>query len=340
VRVAVDAMGGDLAPREVVRGAVLGASRFGCEVVLTGPAGIVESEVLEARRRLGIDEGVVEVVDAPEVIGPDEAPVEAVRRKARSSLCAGIDLVSRGEAEGFLSAGNTGAIVAAALLRLRRIRGVDRPALASFFPTISGKGCLVLDLGASVDVRPEALAQFGTMGSVYARLVTGTESPRVALLNVGTEPRKGSERIRAAYDLLARSDLNFVGNVEGRDVFFDAADVIVCDGFVGNVLLKHTEGVVEAFYSLMRRSFSSRVSWRLLARALRPAFREIKRRLDYTEYGGAPLLGVRGIVIKSHGSSNAKAIANGLRVVASLAGRELLEEIAGRRRGVEEGSGR
>lgn len=320
MRIAVDAMGGDGAPKAPVEAAVAAARQGLAEVLLVGPA-----EALTALLPAGAP---VRVVPAEEVIAGDDQPVSAVQKKKKSSIVVGVSLVRRGEADGFVSAGNTGALMAAGLFVCGRIPGVKRPAISGIFPTLDGVGCVVLDLGAHMDADPENLYQYALMGSVYAEKVRGIARPRVGLLNVGTEETKGNEVTRQAYHLFKGAPFNFVGNVEGRDIFTRAADVVVCDGFVGNVLLKTLEGLGQGIFALLRQELTAGWRERLGTLLVRPALKRFARRVDYAEYGGAPLLGVNGAIIKCHGSSDARALLNGIGVAVRVA-RERVGEIIG-----------
>ncbi|MDA8066558.1 MAG: phosphate acyltransferase PlsX [Thermaerobacter sp.] len=316
MKIAVDAMGGDYAPAEVVRGALEGARAWQVDVVLVGNAELVRREAGDA----------AEVVDAPEVIAPEEPPAQAIRRKRRSSLAVGLRLLKEGRVDALVSAGSTGAMLAGGVLMVGGIPGVRRPALGTTLPTAEGWGTFLLDMGANVDVSPQELLQYGIMGSLYVERVLGVAQPRVAILNVGTEPNKGNEMCKAAHVLLASSHLNFVGNLEARDLPYGRADVVVCDGFVGNVVLKLMEGVGQAVFHLMRREI--RGPRAVLGGALlRPELVGLKRRLDYAEYGGAPLLGLARPVIKCHGSSRALAIRNGVRVARDYVVNQVAEQI-------------
>jgi glycerol-3-phosphate acyltransferase PlsX len=308
MRVAVDAMGGDHAPAEVVAGAVAAAERLGLEVLLVGPDEVVREQLRRHRAS-----GRVRVVHASQQVGMDESPTTALRRKPDNSITKGLELVRAGQADAFFSAGNTGAVMAAALLTLGRVEGVDRPAVAAVLPTLRGR-MVALDVGANVDCRPRHLLQFALMGSVYAERVLGIPSPRVGLLSNGEEAGKGNELVVRAGELLRATDLNFVGNVEGRQVFFGACDVLVCDGFVGNVVLKLGEGMAQGLFQIIREEVRRSLRAKFAVWLLRPRLRALRRRIDYTEYGGAPLLGVRGVVVIGHGSSNAHAVFNALRV--------------------------
>ena len=327
MRVALDAMGGDHAPREIVGGAAEAVRDLDVEVILVGPAERLKEELrhVPAPQR---GANALRIVDAPEVIGMAEAPAMALRRKRRSSIAVALDLVRRGEADAMVSAGNTGAVMAAALLTLRPIEGIDRPAIAAVLPTRRDRGrVIMLDAGANVDCRPKHLLQFGVMGSVYAARVLGVESPRVGLLSNGEEDTKGNELVIRAAELLRRSGLRFIGNVEGRGVFAGDADVVVCDGFVGNVVLKFGEGLALGIFSLLREELSRGLLVRLGVALARPRLRALALRLDHTEYGGAPLLGVDGICIVSHGSSKARAIRNAIGLAAESVRARMVEAI-------------
>jgi glycerol-3-phosphate acyltransferase PlsX len=261
----------------------------------------------------------IEIAHASEVIGMDEKAAQAVRSKRDSSMRVGLRLVREGKAAGFISAGNTGAAMATAKMVLGSLPHVDRPALAAVFPTSKGSAAVVVDVGANVDCKPHNLEQFAVMGEIYYRSIFGVGRPRVGLLSVGEEESKGNELTKEAYPLLKKLPLNFIGNVEGRDLYNGHAEVIVCDGFVGNVALKTSEGLVEAVRFLLKESLQSTITSQVGAMLSKRAFADFKKRLDYSEYGGAPLLGVKGVCIVGHGSSNANAIKNAIRVAAQFA---------------------
>jgi glycerol-3-phosphate acyltransferase PlsX len=316
-------MGGDHAPGEIVQGALLAAQNPGLRILLVGR----EDAVCAA---MGHHEhaGAVEVVGASEVIEMHESPAQAVRRKKDASLVVCAELVHAGRAQAMISAGNTGAAMAVALTRWGRIPGIDRPAIAAVLPTTTAQGrVVVLDAGANVDCSPQNLLQFGLMGSVYSQSVIGVAEPRVGILSNGEEAGKGNEQIRAAYALLSEAAIKFIGNVEGRDLFHGRVDVVVCDGFVGNVLLKVSEGVVELLMGLLQGELESKPWLKLPAALMRPAVREIRRRTDYSETGGAPLLGVDGVCIISHGRSSARAIANAIRAAGEAVKHGIVEQI-------------
>jgi len=299
VRIAVDAMGGEGAPGVEVEGALAAVRESGgaLEVVLVGDRKVVETE-LESRDTAGLP---VSVVNAEEVIGMHEAPAAAIRKKRRASIVVAVELHKRGEVDGVVSAGNTGAVVASSLLGLRVLGPVRRPGIASLFPTVRDPA-VVIDVGASIDSRPTDLLTFAVMGEAYARHVLGRERPRVGLVNIGEESTKGSELTQSAHRLLAESPLDFVGNVEGGNLLRGEADVVVCDGFVGNVMLKLTEGIIDVLAHVVGGDLAA------------SGLGALATQLDYAEYGGAPLLGVDGVVIIAHGSSSPKAIKNAIRV--------------------------
>ncbi len=306
MRIAVDAMGGDLAPRAAVAGAVAAALRDGVDISLVGDRAAIGREL----ERWGRPDGHVEVVHAAEVVGMDE-PATAVRRKRHSSLVICAEMVRDGQADAMVTAGNTGAAMVAAKLAMGTISGVHRPALAAVFPNRRGR-TVVLDVGANVDSRPEHLRQFAVMGHFYAQEVIGTPRPRIGLLSIGEEDMKGTEVTRDAGKALAATGLNFVGNVEGHDVFNGECDVVVCDGFVGNVLLKAAESMAELIVGMMREELHRTSRTQFGGWLARPAFLNFQRRTDYAEYGAVPLLGVPGGCFIGHGRSNAKAIRNAI----------------------------
>lgn len=308
--IALDAMGGDNAPREIVRGAVLAVRRLDVEVVLVGAPAQIGSE-LDA---LGGAPAGISVAPASEVIGTDEAPASSVRNKRDSSILVGMHLVKSGRARAFVSAGNTGAVMAAATLVLGRMHGIDRPALSAVLPARGGRRILLLDVGANADCRPNWLVQFAEMGQTHARQVLGIEQPRIGLLSIGEEASKGNQLVQETSEKLRElAGINFVGNVEGKDLPNAHADVIVTDGFTGNVALKTAEGVADFILRELREVLTSKLQYKLAAAVLQPAFGLLRQRLDYAEYGGAPLLGVRGGVVIAHGRSNARAIASAIR---------------------------
>ena len=314
--IAVDAMGSDRAPKPEVEGAILAIRHFDVHILLVGPEDQIRAEL---RHHPSAPFERLQTVHASEVIGMHEKAAQAVRAKRDSSMRVGLRLVREGKASGFITAGNTGAAMASAKMVLGALPGVDRPALAAVFPTAQGTASIMLDVGANVDSKPHNLEQWAVMGDIYFRAIFGAEHPRVGLLSIGEEESKGNELTRSAHALLKNSQLNFVGNVEGRDVYNGNVDVIVCDGFVGNVALKISEGLVETVRYLLKESLKTTITRQVGFMLSRKAFEEFKKRLDYSEYGGAPLLGIKGVCIVSHGSSNAHAIQNAIRVASELA---------------------
>ncbi len=328
VRVALDVMGGDKAPAETVLGAVQAAREYGIGVHLVGREDVISAELAKHNIQ-GLD---LPIVHTDEVIEMDEHPANAVRRKKKASMTMALQLVRDGQALGAVSAGNSGAMMAASLFVLKRIKGVERPALGSVFPT-KDRACLVIDVGANTDCKPEYLQQFALMGSIYMERIFHIPSPRVGLLANGEEESKGNQQVQETHQLLKASaptlGLNFVGNIEGRDIPSGTIDVVVCDGFVGNVVLKLSEGLAEALLGMLRAEMTSSLPRKLAAAVLRPGLRKVGRKLDYAEYGGVPLLGVNGSAIVAHGRSNAKAIKNALRVARETAETGVVTAIAG-----------
>lgn len=304
IRIIMDAFGGDNAPAAVVEGATLALGRFDdISITLCGREDAIRAEL----QKHSYDAARMAVLDAQEVIDCHEAPTLAIKRKKDSSLVKALSAVANGEADCVVSAGSTGALLAGATFLVRRIKGVKRPALAPLLPTRTGGQMMLIDCGANADCRPSYLQQFAVMGSAYMKGVLGMESPRVALLSNGAEAEKGNELTKAAYPLLAAAPVNFVGNCEARDILSGGHDVLVCDGFSGNVVLKYTEGLSATILAMLKDELMADTRAKLGAALAKPAFRRMKKKMDYTEQGGAPLLGVNGGVIKAHGSSDAKA---------------------------------
>jgi glycerol-3-phosphate acyltransferase PlsX len=322
MRIVLDAMGGDHAPEVAVEGGVMAAREYGTEVVLVGPQEVVEAE-LAKHDTAGLS---LPVVHASQVIEMTDEPSMAARKKKDSSMVVGMKLVRSGEADAFTTAGNSGGALAAALFHLGRIKGIKRPALSTVFPTRKGL-CFISDVGANTDCKPIYLLQFGIMGSAYAERVLGIPNPRVGIVSTGEEEGKGSILVKEAFKLLKESDLNFIGNVEGKDIPAGLADVVVTDGFSGNVAIKLAEGVAALLMEVMEEEIRKRPTAVLGALLARSALREVKSRLDYSEYGGAPLLGLDGVVIVGHGRSNAKAIKNMVRVGREAVEKGMLEAI-------------
>jgi glycerol-3-phosphate acyltransferase PlsX len=324
VTIAVDALGADNAPKPEVEGAIRAAKTLGIRVVLVGRKDVVE-------RELALHDGwrslPIEIRHASEQVTMLDSAAKAVRAKRDSSMRVASRLVREGYAQGFVSAGNTGAVMATAKMVQGMVPGVDRPALAGVFPTLIGKPVVMVDVGANVDCSAHMLAQFAVMGELYSRAILHQENPRVGILSIGEEEHKGNEVTRAATPLLKTLPINFIGNVEGRDIYSGKADVIVCDGFTGNVALKVSEGLVEMIKNMLQESLAATITRKIGYVLSRAAYTDFKRRVDYSEYGGAPLLGVKGVCIICHGSSNANAIRNAIRVAAEFAGGQLNERI-------------
>lgn len=336
MRIAVDAAGGDHAPEAPVAGAVAAARGLAGEVLLLGPEAGVRAEL--ARRDIALGDGgtvvgadgaaALRVIDAPDLPVKGEPPTRAVRTGRRSAIVVGAAMVAAGEADALVSAGDTGALMVAAKLVVKTMAGIERPALASILPTRDGRGTLMLDLGAQVDCTPGNLLQFGLMGAVFAEQVMGRADPRVGLLNIGGEEIKGNRLTREAFQLLSESAaFNFIGNVEARNILEGAADVVVTDGFSGNVALKTIEGTAMSLFGMLREELGRNRLNAVAAWLLRPAFRRVRARLDYTEHGGASLLGLNGVIVKCHGSSNARALENGIKVAAEMVCGQVVERI-------------
>ena len=302
MQIIVDAMGGDHAPQEVIKGSVQAVNDFNIDIILVGKQAIIEKELAAyeyPRERIHIQH-------ADEVITNDEAPTKAIKTKKNSSMVLGVKILKDKKGDAFVSAGNTGALLTGSLLRVGRIKGIDRPALTPILPT--DKGCAILvDAGANTNCRPINFLQFGVMGSAYMKKVIGIPAPKVGLVNIGSEEGKGTDLIKDSFVLLKEAPLNFVGNIEAREIPEGSVDVIVCDGFVGNVILKLMEGMGMTFYRNIKSLFTKNLLTYLSALFISSGLKAFKKKMDYTEYGGAPLLGIDGVVVKAHGSSNAKA---------------------------------
>ncbi|MDD5429001.1 MAG: phosphate acyltransferase PlsX [Candidatus Omnitrophica bacterium] len=313
MKIVIDAMGSDMAPAVEVQGAIQAVEEFGYDLILIGDEALIKAE-LDKR---GGGRGKISIVHSPERIEMNEPAALSVRRKRKSSIVMGLDLIKRDEADGFISAGNTGAVVCAATLSLRLLPGVERPGIAICIPTLKGVS-VITDVGANIDPKPIHLLQYGIMADAYSRYILHNENPTVGLLNVGEEESKGTDFIKEAHTLLSESKLNFIGNIEGRDIYTGVADIILCDGFVGNVILKVSESVVDTIVKLLKKEIRANVIATVGAALAGSAFNVLKKKMDYTEYGGAPLLGVDGRCIISHGSSNPKAIKNAIRVAGEF----------------------
>ena len=309
VRIVIDAMGGDHAPGAILEGTIDAVNAFeDLHIIAVGR----EPDIKECLKGKNYDAGRLEIVHANDVISNEEKPVLAVRRSKDSSIVKGLELVAKGEADGFVSAGSTGAVLAGATLIVKRLDGVLRPALAPVLPTAKG-GMLLIDCGANVDCKPDYLAQFAVMGSIYMEKVIKVKNPRVAIINNGAEEGKGNDLVKAAAPLIASMPVRYVGNVEGRELTAGDVDVAVCDGFVGNVVLKLMEGFAKTLFSMIKQELTSSTRAKMGAALLMPSLKSFKKKMDYTEYGGAPLLGVNGAVVKAHGSSNQKAYYHAVR---------------------------
>ncbi len=324
MRIALDAMGGDYAPIETVKGALEAIKEIDISVVLVGK----EEELKKVLKDYHYDENKIEIIHAEEVIEMNEHPAFAVKEKEDSSIVKAIKLLKEKKVEGVVSAGNTGAVMSSALLYLGRIKGIKRPAISTLVPTLTQIPSIILDIGANVDCKKEYLEQFALMGKIYMEEIFNVKNPKIALLNIGEEEGKGNQLVQEAYALLKNNPLfNFIGNVEGKDLFKGIANVIVCDGFVGNVAIKTAEGVAETLFELLSSEIKSSPWSTILGLLLKPKFKNVKKKLDYSEFGGAPLLGVDGTVIISHGRSKAKAIKNALKVAEKMVKLEINRKI-------------
>ncbi|OPJ56929.1 phosphate acyltransferase PlsX [Alkalithermobacter paradoxus] len=322
MKIVVDGMGGDNAPNSTVEGIVSAIKEFNVDIIVTG-----DKEILEKNfSKYDFDRSKLEIIHTSEVIMNEDKPVKAIRGKKDSSMVVALNLVKEGKADAIVSAGNTGALLAGGLFVLGRIEGIDRPALCSYMPTKKGMSIL-LDAGANSDCKPRNLVEFGFMGSIYANKVLDIDNPKVAIVNVGSEEGKGNDLTKKSYEILKGSQINFIGNVEARDIPYGYTDVILCDGFTGNVILKLTEGVAMSIFSMLKETFLSSFKTKIGAALLKNDLVRMKSSLDYAEYGGAPLLGVNGGLIKAHGSSNGKAIKNAIKQAIRFVDGNVLSEI-------------
>jgi phosphate acyltransferase len=320
MRIAIDAMGGDHAPKEIVKGAMAAIKEYkDIEIILVGNESTIKEFLTDDHR--------ITIIHTDEKIEATDSPVTAIRRKKNSSMVLAIKEVKEGRADACISAGNTGALMTGGVLIVGRIKGIERPALAPMLPTFTGDGFLLIDAGANMDAKPEHLLHYGVMGSIYMQKVRHLESPRIGLLNVGTEDDKGTELTKQAFALLKDAPINFIGNVEARDLLEGVADVVVCDGFSGNVVLKTVEGTALSLFSLLKKELTSTFFNKLAAGALKPSFKKIKEKMDYTEYGGAGLFGLQAPIIKAHGSSNETAILNAIRQARLMLEERVVETI-------------
>ncbi|MDK2563152.1 phosphate acyltransferase PlsX [Romboutsia sedimentorum] len=308
MKIVIDGMGGDNAPKSNVEGVVNAIKEYNVDLIITGDKDTLEKEFSNYE----FDRSKLEIVHASEIIENEDKPVKAIRSKKDSSMVVALRLVKEGRADAVISAGNTGALLAGGLFVVGRIKGIDRPCLCPVIPNIKRGMTLIADGGANADCKPKNLVEFAAMSNIYAKKVLDIKSPKVALANVGTEEGKGNDLVKKAYDELKNIDLNFIGNVEARDVINAYTDIIVCDGFTGNILLKSAEGVAMSVMSLLKETFLSSTKGKMGALLLKDDLRKLKSFMDYSEYGGAPLLGVNGGVIKAHGSSDSKAIKNAI----------------------------
>ena len=327
MKIAVDAMGGDNAPQAVILGCVLALPEIRSDIILVGKEPVVRAELEKYKGTY--DEDRIEIVHAEEVIENEDSPVKAVRTKKNSSLVMAIDMVKDGTANAMMSAGNTGALMTAALLRLGRIKGIERPAIVSAFPKLGRKGEFVLlaDTGANAECTAKNLLSFAYMGSIYRHHAFGTENPKIGLINIGEEETKGTPMLKEAYQMLKESDLNFIGNVEGREIPRTEADVLVCDGFTGNIVLKLTEGTAWNVFKAVKEKITEGVKAKMGALLLKKKLYSLKEEFDYSSYGGAPILGVKGMVFKMHGSSSAVAVCNAVVKAAAVCERDVIGEI-------------
>jgi phosphate acyltransferase len=326
MNIVLDAMGGDNAPQEIVAGAIKACNTYhDITIFLVGK----EEEIRKELHRFSYPEDRIKLITASQVVGMDEAPIEALKKKQDSSIMRGLELVKK-QGDAFISAGNTGAVMAGSLFTVGRLKGIKRPSIAITFPSTTGQ-TLVMDNGANTDSKPEHLLQFAIMGQVYIEQVMGIKDPRVGLLSVGEEKEKGNQLTKESYKLLVKDQRikNFIGNVEGRDIFNGSCDLVLCDGFVGNVVLKTTEGVASLMFKLLKDALTKNIWTKLAAAVLKPYLEVLKEKTDYRQYGGAPLLGVNGVVIISHGSSDAVAIMNAVRVARETIKERVTELIEG-----------
>jgi phosphate acyltransferase len=317
MKIAIDAMGGDHAPKEIVIGAMKAVEAFSdIHITLVGDETKINQYLTNQER--------ITILHTTEVILGTDEPVRAVRRKKTASMVLAAQQVADGNADACISAGNTGALMAAGLFVVGRIEGIDRPALTPTLPTIGGEGFLLLDVGANVDAKPEHLLQYAIMGSIYSEKVRGIANPRVGLLNIGTEEKKGTDLTKQAFELLKSANLNFVGNVEARDLLDGVADVVVTDGFTGNMVLKTVEGTALSMFKMLKTTLMSSLKSKLAAAVLKPEFKTLKNTLDYSEYGGAGLFGLKAPVIKAHGSSNGQAVFSAIRQTREMVEKDVV----------------
>lgn len=322
MKIIVDGMGGDNSPIEIVKGSVDAVIEYGIDIIIVGD----QIRITEELSKYNYPKEKIEIMNSSQIINNEDDPALAIRRKKDSSMVVGLRALDNGVGDGFLSAGSTGALLAGGLFIIKRIEGIDRAALASLYPHINGLSLLV-DAGANVDCKPEYLKQFGVMGSIYMEHVMDINKPKVGLVNIGTEEGKGNTLTKEAYELLKNSPINFIGNIEARQLPTGAADVIICDGFVGNVILKLTEGMAISIFAYLKEIFLRNIGTKLGALLLKPGLKELKGKMDYREYGGAPLLGTRKPIVKAHGSSDALAIKNAIRQLINFIDKDVINII-------------
>ncbi len=323
MKIALDAMGGDFAPEMPVAGAIEAVSEYDVEIILVGD----EKKVNECLKNKRYPHQKISVLHASEVVQMDESPTAAIRKKHDSSIRKTVELVKNKEADACVSAGHSGVMMATSLFLLGKLANVDRPAILTPIPSLTGFFVLI-DAGANVDCKPKNLLQFSHMGNAYFRAIFNEPSPKIALLSIGEEDTKGNEQTKEAFKLLKKSDLNFIGNIEGKDIFTSTADVVVCDGFVGNIVLKVSEGLVETLMKMLKREIAGVRTGKIGYLMIKPALKNFKKRTDYSEYGGAPLLGINGTSIVCHGRSTARALKNAIRVAIEIARQKVHETIA------------
>ena len=323
MKIVVDGMGGDNAPHSNVEGVVKAIKEYGIDIIITGDKEILENEF----NKYEFDKSKLEIVNTTEIIENEDKPVKAIRAKKDSSMVVALNMVKEKKADAIVSAGNTGALLAGGLFVVGRIKGINRPCLCPAIPNVKGGMTLIADSGANADCKPVNLVEFAVMSNIYASKVLGIENPRVALANVGIEEGKGNDLVKKSYEELKTLDLNFIGNIEARELINSYTDIVVCDGFTGNILLKSAEGIAMSLLGLLKETFLSSTKGKLGALLLKDDLRKLKSMMDYSEYGGAPLLGVDGGVIKAHGSSESKAIKNAINQAIKFAKGNVVEDI-------------
>lgn len=324
MKIVIDGMGGDNAPQATVEGAVLASKEYGVNIVITGKQDIIDAEL----KKYDYDKNKIEVVNTSEIVENEDKPTLAIRRKKDSSMVVGLNLVKSKEADAIISAGNTGALLTGAVLIIKRIKGIDRPCLCPTFPSVKGEFVLVADAGANADCKPLNLLDFALLTDVYAKKVLKRNNPKIAIANIGSEEGKGNDLVKKSFELLkSQEDINFIGNMETRDVMNNVCDIIVCDGFTGNIILKTSEGVAMSILGMLKDVMMSSTKSKIGALLMKDKLKELKNFADYSNYGGAPFLGVNGGVIKAHGSSNAIAFKNAIRQAIEFSKANVVEEI-------------